>query len=58
MEVGYERRGCKRFMVSPFAGTLLRIALFREIDACPGREGRVLQPVGSQQQPLWKTVHF
>src|SRR5215208_6166328 len=40
MEVGYERRGCERFMVSPFAGTLLRIALLREIDGRPVREGR------------------
>ena len=58
MEVGYEGLGCKRFMVSPFAGTLLRIALLREIDGCPNREGRVLQPVGSQQHILRKTVHF
>ena len=58
MEVGNERLGCKRFMVSPFAGTLLRIALLREIDGCPDREGRGLQPIGRQQQPLRKTVNF
>ena len=44
MEVGYERRGCKRFMVSPFAGTLLRFALLREMDGRPVREGRVFHP--------------
>ena len=49
MEVGYEGLGCKRFMVSPFAGTLLRIALLREIDGRPVREGCVFQPVGRQQ---------
>ncbi len=58
MEEGYERRGCKRFMVSPFAGTLLRIVLLREIDGRPVRECRVLQPGGRQQRLLRKTIHF